>query len=192
MNLATERNSKNCSNQNVWCNSATPQAIFISNFSSHSRHEETITMIVLQCTRLHFLSSNHPPFSQHDWHVYTIGNLISFICLSIAFFIKGGKINVKYTENLTFLILKDDSILWTALSESSITSLKFEHLSNQRTKRRSDWCEIHTTLYALTYIAKRNFAKRRLKRLKKVKKYHKCIDEDFLLTSLRYSYRDEI
>ena len=64
-------------------------------------------------------------------------------------------------------------ILRTALSESPIASLKFEHLSNQRTKttlwlvrdtysnaaiwlvrdtypKRSDWCEQHTTLCTLT------------------------------------------
>ena len=33
----------------------------------------------------------------------------------------------------TFLTLKDDSILRTALFEYPFTSLKFEHLSNQRT-----------------------------------------------------------
>ena len=48
---------------------------------------------------------------------------------------KRGKIHVKNTEKPTFLIPKDYSILRTALSESRITSLKFEHLSNQRTKK---------------------------------------------------------
>ena len=51
---------------------------------------------------------------------------------------KCGKIYVKNTEKPTFLILKDDSILRTALSESPITSLKFEHLSNQRTETTHD------------------------------------------------------
>ena len=38
---------------------------------------------------------------------------------------KRGKIHVKNTEKPTFLILKDDSILPTALSEFPITLLKF-------------------------------------------------------------------
>ena len=38
----------------------------IQNFSTHSRREGTITMIVLQCTGLHFLSNDYPPFSQHE------------------------------------------------------------------------------------------------------------------------------
>ena len=37
----------------------------IPNFSTHSRREGTVTMIVLHCTGLHFLSNNYPPFSQH-------------------------------------------------------------------------------------------------------------------------------
>ena len=85
----------------------------IQNFSTHYRREGTITMIVRRCAGLHFL-----------FHLSS----------SIAFLIKRGKIHVKNTEKPTFLILKDDSILRTALSESPITSLKFEHLSNQRTK----------------------------------------------------------
>ena len=49
---------------------------------------------------------------------------------SIAFLMKLGKTHVKNTEKPTFLILKDDSILPTALSESPITSLKF-HVPNE-------------------------------------------------------------
>ena len=45
---------------------------------------------------------------------------------------KRGKIHAKNKEKPTFLTLKDDSILRTALAASSITSLKFEHLSNKR------------------------------------------------------------
>ena len=40
----------------------------------------------------------------------------------------------KNTEKPTFFILKDDSILRTVLSEFPVNSLKFEYLSNQRTK----------------------------------------------------------
>ena len=36
----------------------------IQNFSTHSRREGTITMIVLKCTELHFLSNNYP----HGYH----------------------------------------------------------------------------------------------------------------------------
>ena len=43
---------------------------------------------------------------------------------------KLGKTHVKNTEKPTFLILKDNSILPTALSESPITSLKF-HVPNE-------------------------------------------------------------
>ena len=53
---------------------------------------------------------------------------------SIAFLINCSKIHVKNTEKATILILKDDSILQTALFEFPITSLKSEHLSNQGTK----------------------------------------------------------
>ena len=113
-------------------------------------------------------------------NTFTKGNLLSFS--SIAFLVKRGKIHVKDTEKPTFLILRDDCIQRTALSESPITSLKFEHLSNQRTKttlwlvrdtnpnaaiwlvrdtysKRSDWCKQHTILYTLTYIL---FKKRHL------------------------------
>ena len=40
----------------------------IQNFSTRSRREGTITvtMIVLQCTALNFLSNNQPPFSLHE------------------------------------------------------------------------------------------------------------------------------
>ena len=48
-----------------WVQNALPN-ILIQNFSTHSRREGTITMIVLQCTGLHFLSNHYPPFSQHD------------------------------------------------------------------------------------------------------------------------------
>ena len=58
-------------------------------------------------------------------YTFTLDNLISFICA-----VEHGKIHVKNTEKPTFLILKDDSILRTTLSESPITLLKFEHLSN--------------------------------------------------------------
>ena len=54
--------------------------------------------------------------------------------------------HVKNIEKPTFLVLKDDSILRPALSESPITSLNFEHLLNQRKKRRSEWCEIHSLM----------------------------------------------
>ena len=40
----------------------------------------------------------------------------------------------KNTEKPTFFILKDDSILRTVLSEFPVNSLRFEYLSNQRTK----------------------------------------------------------
>ena len=40
---------------------------------------------------------------------------------SIAFLINCSKIHIKNAEKPTFLILKDDSILQTALSESPIT-----------------------------------------------------------------------
>ena len=47
----------------------------------------------------------------------------------------------------TFLILSNDSILRTALSELRVNSLKFEHLSKTKEqKRRSHWCEIHTLM----------------------------------------------
>ena len=69
---------------------------------------------------------------------------ISQLSSCIAFLLKRGKIHVKNTEKSTFFILKDDSILRTALSESPITSLKFEHSQTKEQKRRSDWCEIHT------------------------------------------------
>ena len=49
----------------------------------------------------------------------------------MAFLRKRGKIHVENTEKPTILILKEDSILRTAFSESPITSLKLEHLSNQ-------------------------------------------------------------
>ena len=42
----------------------------IQNFSTHFLREGTITIIVLLCTELHFLSNNRPPFSQHEQHVY--------------------------------------------------------------------------------------------------------------------------
>ena len=42
----------------------------IENFSTYSRFEGTITMIMLQCTELHFLLNNHPPFPQHEKHIY--------------------------------------------------------------------------------------------------------------------------
>ena len=69
----------------------------------------------------------------------------------MAFLRKRGKIHVENTEKPTFLILKDDSILRTAFSESPITSLKLKQLSNQRIKRRSDWCEIHTLMRRSDY-----------------------------------------
>ena len=98
----------------------------------------TLVIIVLRVHRT--------PFSRHEYRVYYRSCDIFHLSSSVAFLIKRGKIHVKHTEKLTFLILKDDSILRTALSESLITSLKFEHFSNQRTKRRSDWCEIHTLM----------------------------------------------
>ena len=61
--------------------------------------------------------------------VYYRQSDISHRSSSIAFLRKRSKIHVENTEKQTFLILKDDSILRTALSESPITSLKFEHLS---------------------------------------------------------------
>ena len=42
--------------------------------------------------------------------------------------------HVKNIEKPTFLILNDDSNLRTALSETRVNLLKFEHLSNQRKK----------------------------------------------------------
>ena len=42
----------------------------IENFSTYSRCEGTITIIMLQCTELHFLLNNHPPFPQHEKHIY--------------------------------------------------------------------------------------------------------------------------
>ena len=91
--------------------------------------------------------------------------------ISIAFLLKRDNIRVKNTEKPTFLILKDDSILRTAPSESRVNSLKFEHLSNQRTKttlwlvrdtylstaiwlvrdtypKQSDWCDIEYSINA--------------------------------------------
>ena len=47
INLATQLAVKDCSNQNVWCDSSTLQAIFDYKFSTHPRREGTITMIVL-------------------------------------------------------------------------------------------------------------------------------------------------
>ena len=38
----------------------------IKKFSIHYRREGTITMFVLQCTELHFLSNIYPQFSQHE------------------------------------------------------------------------------------------------------------------------------
>ena len=49
---------------------------------------------------------------------------------------KRGKMHVKSKEKLTFLFLRDDSIWRAALSESPISSLKFEHLS--QTKEQND------------------------------------------------------
>ena len=42
--------------------------------------------------------------------------------------------HVKNIEKPTFLILNDDSNLRTALSETRVNSLKFEHLSNKKKK----------------------------------------------------------
>ena len=42
--------------------------------------------------------------------------------------------HVKNIEKSTFLILNDDSNLRTALSETRVNLLKFEHLSNQKKK----------------------------------------------------------
>ena len=84
----------------------------IHNFSTQSRREGTITMIVLQCTKLHYFHS----MSCND---------IFHLSSSIAFLIKHDEIHVKNKEKPTFLILKVDSILQTALSESPIwTPLK--------------------------------------------------------------------
>ena len=132
----------------------------IQNFSTHSRREGTITMIiVLQYTGLHFLSYNSIQLSTIFTALVTrllkvIWYLSSFS--GIAFLIKRGKIHVKNTEKSTFLILKDDSMSRTALPNPP-----FEHLSNQRTKttlwlvrdtypKWSDWCKQHATLYTLT------------------------------------------
>ena len=53
----------------------------IQNFSTHFLREGTITMIVLQCTELHFLSNMESTI--HHFHsmsnMFTIDNLISFI-----------------------------------------------------------------------------------------------------------------
>ena len=38
----------------------------IQKFPTHSRRDGTITMIVLQCTELHFLSKNYSLSSQHE------------------------------------------------------------------------------------------------------------------------------
>ena len=38
----------------------------IQNVSTPSRREGTTTMIVLQCTELHFLSNNYLSFLQHE------------------------------------------------------------------------------------------------------------------------------
>ena len=57
----------------------------IQNFSPHSRREGTITMIVLRCTGLHFLSNNYPPFRSMS-NTFTIGKLISFICPVVSHF----------------------------------------------------------------------------------------------------------
>ena len=91
-----------------------------------------------------------PPFSKHELHVYARQSDIFHLSSSIAFLIKRDEIHVKNKEKPTFLILKVNYILRTALSESPVTLLKFEHLSNQRTKttlwsvrdtcpKRSDW-----------------------------------------------------
>ena len=42
----------------------------IQNFSTPSRREGTITMIVPQCTELHFLTNNYLPISQHEYPGY--------------------------------------------------------------------------------------------------------------------------
>ena len=89
----------------------------IQNFSTHSPREGTITMIVLSAQDFIFSLS----FLQVIWYLS-----------SVQLYHISHK--AKNTEKLTFLILKDDSILWTALYESPITSLKFEHLSNQSAK----------------------------------------------------------
>ena len=84
----------------------------IHNFSTHSRREGTITMIVLQCTKIHHFHS----MSCND--IFPLSS-------SIAFLIKRDEIHVKNKEKPTFLLLKVDSILQTALSESPIwTPLK--------------------------------------------------------------------
>ena len=118
---------KNCSNQNVWCNSATPQAMFDSQFfhtlsSWRNNNDDRVTV------------HKTPPFSKHELHVYARQSDIFHLSSSIAFLIKRDEIHVKNKEKPTFLILKVNYILRTALSESPVTLLKFEHLSNQRTK----------------------------------------------------------
>ena len=54
----------------------------IQNFSTHSRREGTITMIVLQWTELHFLSNNYLSMS----NTVIIGNVISFLCPVVSHF----------------------------------------------------------------------------------------------------------
>ena len=100
----------------------------------------------------------------HHFHsmsnTFTTGNLIFFhLSSSIAFLIKRGKIHVKNTEKPTFLILKDDSILRTTLSESPITSLKFEHLSNQRTETTL-WLVRDTYPNAAIWLVRNTYLKR--------------------------------
>ena len=69
----------------------------IQNFSTHSRREGTVSMIVLQCTKLHFSWTTIHHFHSMS-NTFTIGNLFS----NIAFLIEHGKIHVKNTEKPTF------------------------------------------------------------------------------------------
>ena len=65
-------------------------------------------------------------------NTFPMSNLISFICPVVSYFSWSAvkyRLKTQKSQHFSFQILR------TALSESRITSLKFEHLSNQRTKK---------------------------------------------------------
>ena len=63
--------------------------------------------------------------------------------------------HVKNIEKSTFLILNDDSNLRTALSETRVNLLKFEHLSNQR-KKTTLWLVRDTYPNAAIWLMQKN------------------------------------
>ena len=118
----------------------------IQNFSPHSRREGTITMIVLRCTGLHFLSNNYPPFRSMS-NTFTIGKLISFICPVVSHFSwRAVKYMLKTQKSQHFSFLKMIPFCEPLSPNLPLLRRNLNTSQTKEQKRRSDWCEIHTLM----------------------------------------------